>query len=484
MSGIKANGVNRALLLVLVVLLAGCGEGGVGPVADGGIRGTGSSVGPVSGFGSVVVNGVRFDTDNASISGDGVSEQDDLEIGMLVQIDGLWEADGLGVADSVVYDDTLRGPVTAVTQPWDPLTRTGRIRVMGLEVLLDAQTRTDFAALADIGTGDFVRVSGWLRDDGLYRASFIGALPANNEDVEVEGFIDSGSLNTDLDQFRLGGLRISYRDGTVDESILTDETRLLDIQGRYLVDNTGPYIQATAIRPALLAELSSEDRDLQLAGVATLAFSGEGRTGSFELNGIPVQTSVETEFDDLAPSDIQPGLLLQVEGRLESGVIFADEVELREADAELEGVPIGNSFNLDAGTFELGGVTVRVGPYTRIEMDEGDERALTFDDLLTNQRFTFDVEGIQRFRENLLDAIYIEVDDEAESGFELQGRVTAVNLQQQQFVVLGVTIMVDSSTGFDDSGQLEELTGAVVEVKYSGSPATGFFAEEIELEDD
>ena len=264
----------------------------------------------------------------------------------------------------------------------------------------------------------------------------------------------------------------------------------MDIQGRYLEDNSGPYIQATAIRPALLAELSSKDRDLQLAGVATLAFSGEGRTGSFELNGIPVQTSVETEFDDLAPSDIRPGLLLQVEGRLESGVIFADEVELREADAELEGVPIGNSFNLDAGTFELGGVTVRVGPYTRIEMDEGDERALTFDDLLNNrqitvdQQFTFEVEGIQRFRENLLDAIYIEVDDEAESGFELQGRVTAVDLQQQQFVVLGVTITVDSSTEFDDSGQLEELTGAVVEVEYSGSPATGFFAEEIELEDD
>ena len=460
MSGFKANGVNRALLLVLVVLLAGCGDGGIGigPVADGGIRGTGSSVGPVSGFGSVVLNGVRFDTDNASISGDGVREQDDLAVGMLVQIDGLWEDDGLGVADSVVYDDTLRGPVTAVTQPWDPLTRTGRIRVMGLEVLLDAQTRTDFAALADIGTGDFVRVSGWLRDDGLYRASFIGALPVNNEDV--------------------------------DESILTDESRQLDIQGRYLEDNSGPYIQATAIRPALLAELSSKDRDLQLAGVATLAFSGEGRTGSFELNGIPVQTSVETEFDDLAPSDIRPGLLLQVEGRLESGVIFADEVELREADAELEGVPIGNSFNLDAGTFELGGVTVRVGPYTRIEMDEGDERALTFDDLLNNrqitvdQQFTFEVEGIQRFRENLLDAIYIEVDDEAESGFELQGRVTAVDLQQQQFVVLGVTITVDSSTEFDDSGQLEELTGAVVEVEYSGSPATGFFAEEIELEDD
>ena len=40
-------------------VLSACGGGGGGvDVADGGIRGTGSSVGPVSGFGSVFVNGV------------------------------------------------------------------------------------------------------------------------------------------------------------------------------------------------------------------------------------------------------------------------------------------------------------------------------------------------------------------------------------------------------------------------------------------
>ena len=45
--------------------ISACGGAGGGlDVADGGIRGTGSSVGPVSGFGSVFVNGVEFSTDD------------------------------------------------------------------------------------------------------------------------------------------------------------------------------------------------------------------------------------------------------------------------------------------------------------------------------------------------------------------------------------------------------------------------------------
>ena len=54
-------------------VLSACGGGGGGGVgvADGGIRGTGSSVGPVSGFGSVFVNGVKFETDGRVSSDDG-----------------------------------------------------------------------------------------------------------------------------------------------------------------------------------------------------------------------------------------------------------------------------------------------------------------------------------------------------------------------------------------------------------------------------
>ncbi|MAP31094.1 MAG: hypothetical protein CMG81_00840, partial [Marinobacter sp.] len=102
-------------------IFSACGGGGGGGIgiADGGIRGTGSSVGPVSGFGSVFVNGVKFETDGEVISNDGIEREDQLEEGMILRIDGDWRDDGSGDADTVEYDDTFRGPVSDVQQILD-----------------------------------------------------------------------------------------------------------------------------------------------------------------------------------------------------------------------------------------------------------------------------------------------------------------------------------------------------------------------------
>ena len=74
--GLLQSAIRCSLGVLAIGTLAACGGGadsgsGIG-VADGGIRGTGSSVGPVSGFGSVFVNGVRFDTSdlNGQVQGD------------------------------------------------------------------------------------------------------------------------------------------------------------------------------------------------------------------------------------------------------------------------------------------------------------------------------------------------------------------------------------------------------------------------------
>src|SRR6056297_1829152 len=90
----ERNGMKRHIRNRVIGLAAGtvafgaisaCGGGGSDgglDVADGGIRGTGSSVGPVSGFGSVFVNGVEFSTDgilNQTVqSDDGISTETEL----------------------------------------------------------------------------------------------------------------------------------------------------------------------------------------------------------------------------------------------------------------------------------------------------------------------------------------------------------------------------------------------------------------------
>ena len=78
-----SRGIITALAYAACIALAACG-GGASQVSDGGISGTGISVGPITGFGSIISNGIEFDTVNADISFNG--EQGDssqLKVGML-----------------------------------------------------------------------------------------------------------------------------------------------------------------------------------------------------------------------------------------------------------------------------------------------------------------------------------------------------------------------------------------------------------------
>ena len=77
----------RAKVLWLALALVACGGG----VDSGGTGATSSyASGPITGFGSVIVNGVRFDDSLASISDDDgtLRQRGDLRLGMSVEIRG------------------------------------------------------------------------------------------------------------------------------------------------------------------------------------------------------------------------------------------------------------------------------------------------------------------------------------------------------------------------------------------------------------
>ena len=105
-------------LLVLVLFVAGCGGGGGGgsSLAGGGIGGTGITSGTITGFGSVFVNGVEFETDGSSFDVDDNigTDQDVLGLGMVVTITGSINPDGVTwTALSILYDDEVEGPIAA-----------------------------------------------------------------------------------------------------------------------------------------------------------------------------------------------------------------------------------------------------------------------------------------------------------------------------------------------------------------------------------
>ena len=488
--------LSLAIAPVAFGIFSACGGGGGGGIgiADGGIRGTGSSVGPVSGFGSVFVNGVKFETDGGVISNDGIEREDQLEEGMILRIDGDWRDDGSGDADTVEYDDTFRGPVSDVQQILDADGAVDAVTftIYGQPLVVDKQTVTKRTTLATLTNGDFVRVSGWRQPDRVYRASFLALFDGTENDVEIEGLIDADSLDTRLQQFSINGQLVSY-----DSALFTDDLGESDLGEGLLVEVEGSisgsdFIAENVNKGEVRRYRRGTGDDIEFAGPVNSAYSASART--FEINGLIVQVDNDTEFDDgLTESDLVPGLLIQVEGTFRSdGTVLAEEIEAREGNASVEGVVDVNTLDPANETFRVGGVLVKVTPLTIISDDDSDQR-LKLADL--NGSYELEVDGIERTSASgvvFLEAFRIERDDDdSEAGeeleFELTGELTEVS--GTVFSILGIEIET-SGAEFDDTSRdaLEDALNAgqrpLLEIEYSGSASSDYIAEEIELAED
>lgn len=501
----KPKSIQSATRLILGALslgtLAACGGAGGGggggiDVADGGIRGTGSSVGPVSGFGSVIVNGVRFDTDDidrAVQSNDGIDLETELDEGMILRVDGEWRDDGSGTASRVEYDDTLRGEIV-VTDAWNTGTRTAEFTVYGLVVNIDSQTVIKGKKVAELQSGDFVRVSGWRLPSGEFRASLVRVRDdAHSEvfdpenEVELEGRIRE--IHEELCTFGIGDITVECDfNNTVFEGIDIDDLSagdFVEVEG----DINGNVLYASQIsRDDLRRYNRGDGDDVEFAGPVSAAIDPDSRI--FEINGLFVRVTDHTDFEDgLTESDLIPDLLIQVEGEfLDDGTVEAEEIEIREGDSEVEGRVSVNSVSPSEQTFVIGGVLVKVSSQTAIVGD--DERDIDLIELGGPEEV--EVSGIERPDGNggfLLEAFKVEVDDESADGeFELVGRLRGINANSID--VFGVNIRFDDETEFDDTtrNQLQDIVSSgerpLIEVEYIELESEVFYADKIELEED
>jgi hypothetical protein len=166
---------------VVVLLIAGCGGGGGGgtPAASGPAIDT-VTVGRISAGGSIVVNGIAWDTAGAAVTIDGLpAAPADLRPGDVVAVAGSAAA-GAARAAAVQVDvrTAVRGPVVArgIARPDDSRYATGLVvEVLGQYVLVDAATLAasgiDPATGAGLAPGTLVEVAGfhsfWTTTDPL-----------------------------------------------------------------------------------------------------------------------------------------------------------------------------------------------------------------------------------------------------------------------------------------------------------------------------
>ncbi|MFN9771514.1 MAG: DUF5666 domain-containing protein, partial [Burkholderiales bacterium] len=170
----------RALVALggLGLAAAGCGGGSGGELAGVGSGGTGQmagsyATGTISGFGSVIVNGVRYDDSAARVTDDAGRARPlgQLAIGMVVEVEGRGdEATGLGTAERIRMVSEARGAIESI----DAAAR--RFTVLGTTVQTGAATVfPEAGGRAALAPGDRVEVDGVaVRGTGTVRAACIG----------------------------------------------------------------------------------------------------------------------------------------------------------------------------------------------------------------------------------------------------------------------------------------------------------------------
>jgi len=380
--------LNLILVLILsasVLLASGCGGGGgsgssddeTAPVSGGDTGTTVVSRGIITGFGSVYVNGVRYHTNSGthfSIDDDDGVESE-LKVGMIVTVKGTSTDDSNGSADSITYDNELKGPVTSITEVVDPPSKT--LTILGQAVLVTADTTIDDdggLTYATIAVDDVLEVSGYPTDTGL-TATHI-ELQTGLFEIELKGHIDGLSLTPN--SFTIGGFAVSYDIGTVildDIATLADDL-FVEVKGQLDVPITGTTLIARKIE----GEDEGFDDDVDEAEIKGVITDYDNEKKTFKLLGQKIDASgARLEPVSLVLAN---DITVEAEGRMFEGVLIAHKVEQKgnkiKIQAELSAV------DEDAGTvsFRFNGtdVSIRVHAGTEIEDDDtGDD--LTLSDL-------------------------------------------------------------------------------------------------------
>lgn len=352
-----ADGITRreGLLTLLgsALALAGCGGGGGSGVAGVSSGGTGSfSVGPITGFGSIILNnnGVRIDDSSASVTDDdGNDMRGKLKLGMLCTVNASLVVAARATAQSIVASGELQG------------------RIVGIP---DASQKT-FVVL-----GQTVRVTGSTVFDVSLPAGFSGL--ANDTIVEVHGVLDPAAntmtatfiekknspalfkiqgLASNHDgiakKFNIGSIRINYST-TTDVRTPPANGTLVRVRLTAVLPPAAAPAEWTATR-IRAPENATEDREEAEVEGSITAFTSPTQ---FSVSGIVVN-AISARFDD-GTAGLAVGVRVEVKGRVSGGVLIAERVKIKDRNKvnNLEFELYGTASNVTATTFEVRGVKV------------------------------------------------------------------------------------------------------------------------------
>ena len=302
-------------LACLAAVLTGCGGGG-----DSGSS-TSLASGPITGLGSIIVNGVRFDDSSARISSDdddnGESHnRSELKLGMVVEVQGGGttsdDSGRRGKANDIRFGSEIVGPVGTINANARTLT------VLGQEVRVNDGTIFDNSLPGGFGSiqpGDVIEVHGLFdATRTVYTATRIEP-ETNAASFKIRGAI--AELNPTDKTFKIGNETIVYASLGATPTLANE--MIVRVKVQTTKDASGRWV-AVRIKNGVRKVEDHDEAEVK-GSVANLALDGK----SFEIDGLKVDAANVSSLPTLAN-----GSFVEVEGRVVGGVLVAKKVELED----------------------------------------------------------------------------------------------------------------------------------------------------------
>lgn len=332
-------------------ILAACGGGSSSPGAPPPVQapapvilGQSTVSGTVTGFGSVIVDGVRIDNSGAAAGkehDDGTVEAVELKLGQHVVV----EHDGQLVATKVRVSAEAEGAVTAVDLVANSLKVVGQVINVNSDASLGPVTVFQgYTTLAMVQVNDKVEVHALIKTDAAgkvtLQATRIEKKTVADTADRVHGII--AELSTSAHTFKLGTLLIDY----IDAKLLPTAAVLSNGTEVHVSIPLGTVAGSTAVKATVVKvrdhKAESNAKDSELGGaISTL----DAATKMLTINGVKVDASSAT-FDQAGKTfaDLKLNSYIVIKGSYGAdGTLKATQIVLRGIDydktseAELHG---------------------------------------------------------------------------------------------------------------------------------------------------
>lgn len=455
--------LRNTLMALSIISLYGCGGGGGFVGIDGSGQKPVNASGPINGFGSVIVNGVHYNTDDAEIYVKGQpADEYELDLGDFVTVIGYTTGPYEGVAERIYYQPKLSGTVEWVDIEND------RFGMLSQTVIVDSDTLFDGTLypknINAIKVGSKLSISGSSDANQLIRATRIEAFSA--EEVEISGNV--AKLDPVARTFFLNGVKINYSNVAEGQKLKAGSQVMVSGRTTIYGGISATWIDFSldnlSTPPIILKEISGY-------------VSGYNGSDSFFVDGVKVTFNSDTPFFNGNRNLLANNHKIKVAGVFESNILKAESIEFIyianiQITGEIEEVElIENNFH------QLGWMTVKGNRFAVMRntfLQIPYDRYVTLDEFEIGSQVTLSAFYHNYSPDLTASSITAIWDNQQEFVFEQEvlGPAYVYDMSSQSFIVFGTTINLSEDTeffglaeGLSMEQKLQAINGKYVKVR-------------------